>query len=149
MKNFHWGHAIFIFFVFYIGALAFVMFQTTQVNHNLVVDDYYAQDLAYQGKYDKIENAGRDNKTISPSWNQLKKEFIVVFDSNQSKQGVIILYNPTNKFKDQRMPFHDIVNDTVIFENIVLSPGRWKVQSDWSENGVAYYLEQEIYITNK
>jgi len=147
MKNFHWGHAILIFFIGYIAILAFIMFKSTQVNHNLVVEDYYAQDIAYQKKYDKISNAIRDKKSMIVEWDKEGKYLEVIFEDKASKEGTILLYNPSDKFKDIMLPFISDSGDTLRFDNVVLTGGRWKIQSDWIENGVEYYLQEEMYVT--
>ena len=51
MKGFHWGHGLIIFFILYIGYLVGTVIKSRSINHNLVVDDYYAHDLAYQKMY--------------------------------------------------------------------------------------------------
>ncbi len=146
MNKFHWGHGIFIFFVFYVGILMTAVYKSKQIDHSLVIDEYYKHDLAYQAHYDKLKNAGNAKKDFEISADENGRHQII-FNDGEKKQGTITFYNPSNKKKDLVLPLNDVIgNDRMVIHEI-LSPGKWKVQADWIALGTAYYVEKEIYIT--
>lgn len=147
MKKFHWGHAIFVFFICYILTLAFIMYKTTTVNHSLVYEDYYAKDLAYQSQYDKIENVMINNKDITVNWNEDSASLIVEFSDKTAKQGTISVYNPADVKKDIAFPFTIQDESKLTFDNINLDEGRWKIKADWTEGDTPYFLQKELYIS--
>ena len=46
--NLNFGHGIFAFYVVFVAALGFQVYRSTQIDHSLVADDYYAEDLEFQ-----------------------------------------------------------------------------------------------------
>ena len=146
MKKFHWGHGIFIFFVFYVGILMIAVFKSRQIDHSLVVDEYYKQDLAYQAHYDKLMNAGNAKKDFEISADENGKH-LIIFNDGDEKQGSITFYNPSNKSKDLVLPLNGEHGNDIMIIHEILSPGKWKVQADWVALGTAYFVEKEIYIT--
>lgn len=147
MKKFHWGHAIILFFICYISALAFIMYKTTTVNHSLVYEDYYAKDLSYQSQYDKMENVKINNKDITVNWNEVNSSLVIEFSGEEAKNGTISVYNPANVKKDQSFPFQLKEGEKLTIENIKIEEGRWKINADWTEGDIPYYLQKELYIS--
>ena len=146
MKKFHWGHAILVFFIFYIGTLAFVLYKSTTVDHSLVVQDYYNQDLNYQLKYDKIKNVQSYKKTVIIQWMDKERKLTLDFKEAKSRTGSIKLYNPANKSKDISVNIDNAIYEIYEYTDLGLSLGRWKVQVDWLEDGIPFYVEDELYI---
>ena len=147
MKKFHWGHAILIFFIFYVGTLAFVLFKSTTVNHSLVVKDYYNHDLNYQKKYDKIQNFVKHNIGLEVRWDEKNSSLILEFNNAASRSGNIKLYNPAHTSKDLSSEFAAGKESIYSLRDLNLSPGRWKVQLDWTEEDIPFFTEKEIYIS--
>ena len=52
----NWGKAITIVIALYCIGILFLVYKTTGVNFELVADDYYAKELAYQEQIDKMKN---------------------------------------------------------------------------------------------
>ena len=53
----NWGTGIAIFFSVFVLSLVYQVYRSTQYDHSLVSDQYYADDLRYQEHYDKLANA--------------------------------------------------------------------------------------------
>jgi hypothetical protein len=147
MKKFHWGHGILVFFIIYVLTLIFVLYKSTTVDHSLVVEDYYNQDLNYQEKYDKVDNVNIHKKTVSVEWSENNKSISLTFKDGKSRIGKVKLYNPADTNKDLSFNLVGNVTDKYDFPDLKLSAGRWKVQIDWVEDGIPFYIEKEIYIT--
>ncbi|NNF33068.1 MAG: hypothetical protein HKN68_03120 [Saprospiraceae bacterium] len=147
MKKFHWGHGILVFFIIYVLTLMFVLYKSTTVDHSLVVEDYYNQDLNYQKKYDKVENVNIHQKTVAVEWSENEKSLSLTFEEGKSRNGKVKLYNPADTKKDLSLLLEESSTMKYDFPDLKLSAGRWKVQIDWVEEGIPFYIEKEIYIT--
>lgn len=142
MKEFHWGHGITLFFILFVSTLIFVLFKSFTVDHNLVVQDYYAKDLAYQEQYDKEVNTLKD-RHLKIDYVQSRQEVNLTFDHEEEVSGTVHYYRPS----DEKADFIEkIKGKTHITDTKNLQKGRWKVKVDWQSNGKSYYLEKEIFI---
>lgn len=139
-KKFHWGHGIAVFYVIFVIAVVTALIASFGVDHSLVVDDYYAQDLAYQSTYDKISNSIK-----SDAVQVLVKdgEVEIVFSNQERVSGNIKFYRPSDKSKDFSYP---IMNLTESINTAQLSKGKWKLKIDWTDGEKAFYKEETIYI---
>jgi len=143
----HWGNALFLFFVAYIGALGFILYQSTQVDHSLVADDYYAQDLAYQKQYEKLTNYARSEAPLSLDYEADKKQiFLVSPPEGKEKVGIITFYHPSRSDEDIEQRFSVKGGDRFSFSVEHLPSGRWIAQVDYSDAMRAYYFEKEIFV---
>jgi nitrogen fixation protein FixH len=140
MSKFNWGHGIFIFFVFFVGTLITVLIASRRVDHSLVVDDYYAQDLAYQSQYNKVENNLNDD-LLQIEMDKSSINFI--FNTDKISSGTIKFYRPSDKSLDFDLP---IAGNNITIEKSKLQKGKWKVKVDYSINNKPYYKEKEIFI---
>ena len=142
MKGFHWGHGITIFYIVFVLTLIIVLIMSTKIDHSLVVDDYYAKDLAYQQQYDKVVNTIEgDHLTIA--YDKENQEVVFEFDTDKNVAGQIHFYRPYNKKLDF---VKDIKDSTMTIRTDLMQVGRWKIKVDWISGDKAYYKEEEIYI---
>jgi len=143
----HWGNAIFLFFVAYIGFLGFTLYQSTQVDHSLVVEDYYAQDLAYQEKYEKLANYAESATPLTLAYDADQRRIDIVSPpGDQSMEGTITFYHPSKSTEDIKMDFSVRGGDQASFSLAELSGGRWIAQIDYVGPEKKYYFEKDIFI---
>ncbi len=143
----HWGNALFLFFVGYIGLLGFTLYQSTQVNHSLVSQDYYAQDLAYQEQYDKVVNYKSQKDRVTFNYNKDTRELIL--SGNQIAQhakGQLTCYHPVSAVEDVKFDFDLKSSELIPLSLEHLPRGRWVVQIDYAQGEESYYHEEEIFI---
>lgn len=139
-KSFHWGHGIFVFYVFFVGVVATALIASFSVDHSLVIDDYYAQDLAYQSTYEKIQN-NLDSKNIDIS---VSKEYVEIdFHNTGSIKGKVHFYRASNKSQDFSIPIN---NSKFKVTRKELLTGKWTLKIEWQQDGISYYKEEIIYI---
>jgi hypothetical protein len=144
MKKFHFGHGITLVLLIFIAFLATVFVKSQRMNHTLVVDDYYAKDLAYQKTYEKMSNALTEKKDFDLKWNKGSKTHILSFTDKEQKRGTIRFYRPSDSSLDFEIKF-DSKEDVEINQMIV--PGKWTIISEWNEaKGVDYLVEKTMII---
>jgi hypothetical protein len=143
----NWGTAIVIAFVCFISFIMyFVISMSTdkKYNHDLVVEDYYQQELKYQNDINKEENS--KTLTTNISWEKTKEGIIIKFpkelDDNNIK-GKVFLYRPSNKQLDFETTISLSKHNLLIPDKRLLD-GRWNIKVDWVYNDKAYMYKSEI-----
>lgn len=143
----NWGTGILVFIVFFILVnIAFFIFINT-LDINLVEDNYYEKELAYQEKIDKIENSR--NLTDRISIISSKENISIIFPSitkGKSPGGIILFFRPSDPALDITIPLSLNDSSIQIIPTDPLQAGRYIVKIDWLLNGVEYYHEESIVI---
>ncbi|MEM8967062.1 MAG: FixH family protein [Bacteroidota bacterium] len=142
--NWGWKIAIaFSLFGLFIGILVFRSFQT---NIDLVSEDYYQEELAYQNKIDKMTNERKLRQSLT--FSQQSQQLAIQFPNHSASpiQGEIHLFRPSDARFDQ---VYSIALDTqqqYIISTDQLAKGYYKVKVDWESGESAYYTEESIFI---
>ena len=143
----NWGTAIVIAFVCFISFIMyFVISMSTnkKYEHDLVVEDYYQQELKYQNDINKEENA----KTLitNVSLEKTNKGIIINFPKDlniNNIKGKVFLYRPSNKQLDFEIPI-SLSNHNLLIPDNSLLDGRWNIKIDWTYNTKAYMYKTDI-----
>ena len=143
----NWGTGIVIAFI---GFISFIMYFVINMNtdkkldHDLVTEDYYKQELKYQNDIDKEKNA----KTLSANlkWQKTENGMLISFPENlepSNISGKVFLYRPSNKQLDFETTF-SLSNHNLLIPDKRLLDGRWNIKIDWSYKGNNYLYKEEI-----
>ena len=140
----NWGTKIgLLYTVFVLFTLGMVYLAVNQ-KYDLVTEDYYAREIAYQGTIDSRQRAENLDKELTTSieGNNLK---VVFPQQNAELKGSIVCFRPSDESKDFTEEFS--INDGIY--KIPLSQfirGKYTLKINWDEKGVTYYKEQIIVI---
>ncbi len=148
MIKFNWGHGITLVFVVFIAFLATVLIKSKGIDHSLVTDDYYAKDIAYQKHFDKVANVSMYKKMVNVQWDNTDGLLSLNFNGNQQKKGNITFYRPSNQSSDFKKDF--TMNEgqqKLEFGDLKLAMGKWKVQIEWNEGDIPFFIEKDIYVS--
>ncbi len=143
----NWGTAIIIAFVCFISFIMyFVISMSTnkKYEHDLVVEDYYQQELKYQNDINKEENSKSLKTNIS--WNKTNEGIIIHFPADldiKKIKGKVFLYRPSNKQLDFEIPISLSNHNLLIPDNSLLG-GRWNLKVDWKFNNTDYLYKTDI-----
>ena len=143
----NWGTAIVIAFICFIGFIMyFVINMATdkKLDHDLVVEDYYKQELEFQTDINKEKNA----KTLETNieWKRSNEGIIIEFPKNlelNNIKGKVFLYRPSNKQLDFEIPISLSEHNLLIPDNRLLD-GRWNIKVDWTYDNKEYLYKTEI-----
>lgn len=145
--TFNWGHGIFAFYTVFAGVLFFSVYKSTQHNNTLVVEDYYAQDLAYQGQYERLQNSLNLPEKVKINWQSANKTVHLAFpDEVVNPTGTVAFYRPDNKDLDWQMPLRLDTLGQMDIDLSRLPAGRWKLQCIWDAEGTPYFDEKTLDI---
>ena len=144
-KKFHWGHGITIFYILFVAVIVSVLIASLGVDRSLVEDDYYAKDLAYQGQYDKTQNALNASKEkLGINVNAEQKIIEITIVSDFSIGGKIHFYRPSDQSQDFTV---ELSTKHAELSTEKLLKGKWIVKVEWNEGQTPYYQERQIYIS--
>ncbi|TXE10012.1 FixH family protein [Seonamhaeicola algicola] len=143
----NWGTGIVIAFI---GFIAFIMYFiiTMSVNanydHDLVVENYYAEELAYQTDINKLKNAKKLNTNITVTRTNEGLKIVFPNDLDFKKiTGKVFLYRPSNKQLDYESTI-SLSNTHLLIPDSRLIDGRWNIKIDWQYNGMSYLFKESI-----
>jgi nitrogen fixation protein FixH len=141
-KSFHWGHGIALFYIVFVIAVITVLIKSFSVDHSLVVDDYYAHDIAYQKEYDKRSKQLKEDN-IQIDYSADDRLIKLVFNNQSLVKGKIYMYRPSNKKQDFEI---EVVDTQMLIPTHELEGGVWKIKVDWSSGGESFYHIKQLYL---
>jgi hypothetical protein len=147
MKKLNWGTGIVIAFVLFIAFILYFVIKTstdTMYEYDLVAKDYYKDELEYQQRIDKLNNAKKLTQNISIS--KTNEGITIYFPKNialEKIKGTVYLYRPSNENLDVRLPIA-ITNQTQLISKDILIGGRWNVQIEWNVAEESYLFQHSL-----
>jgi len=142
----NWGTKILIVYVAFVLGIVFMVFKSSSQNSDLVSKDYYELELKYQ---DKIEQIKRTAALSAPvECKTMDNAIIISFPKDfagKKLAGEALVYCPSEQKNDFKKVF--TVKDQVL--HIAIPEGRkgmYVLHLNWQDGGVAYYVEQKIFI---
>ncbi|MEM1001058.1 MAG: FixH family protein [Bacteroidota bacterium] len=143
----NWGTGIVIAIIGFIGFIMFFVIKMStndQYDHELVVEDYYQQELQYQDEIEKVKNASSLSEDII--YEKTKEGLIVVFPKEinpKNINGKVFLTRPSNKQLDFEMPI-SLSNHNLLIPDNRLLDGRWNMKVEWTEGDKAYIFKTAL-----
>lgn len=137
----NFGKAIvlsFVLFALFIGVLVTVC---VRQDVSLVSRDYYQQELDYQQKLNKPNNAG-DLKT-PPEITANAGHVSVIFGETSVEGGELKLLRPSDARLDRRFSLAPAIGKQE-FDAATWQPGVYRASLTWTSDGKDYVLEKTI-----
>ncbi|RAJ16413.1 FixH family protein [Olleya aquimaris] len=143
----NWGTSIVIAFIAFIS---FIMYFVISMNvnkdldHDLVSEDYYKQELEYQNDINKEENS--KELTSKLTWKKTPEGMIISFPEDldySAISGKVFLYRPSNKQLDFETTIL-LSNHNLLIPDKRLLDGRWNIKIDWMYNDKNYMFKEDI-----
>lgn len=144
-----WAVGITVYIVFFIVAtIALVIFISSQ-HYDLVTENYYEKDQAYQAEIDTRLRTEllSDKPTLGLDREALV--FNIIFPGRaryDDIQGEITFYRISDASRDQRHPLLLDARGRQFVSVSAMQRGQWIAGLRWSEDGEEYYIEQRIYL---
>jgi len=143
----NWGHKIAIIYVLFMAFMIGMLIISMNYDHELVTEDYYAKELAYQDKIDAGQNLVQADFDVEVKIvdGKLKLLFEDLPEANSLK-GEVKFYKPDDEKMDET---HFIVLDEKSNEMEISSVGkhgRYKIQVSFELEGKSFYKEQELIL---
>jgi hypothetical protein len=144
----NWGYKILIAYLAFAGGILYMVYLTTLQNRDLVSENYYEEELAYQKVIDQSAKTARLTRAVKVKVNQqnnvaeiqLPPEF-----NNTNAVGKWNLYFAA----DQKMDLEGTINTNDGRQAIQLPKGRngnYTLKLGWESNGESYYFEEILFL---
>lgn len=143
----NWGTGIVIGMVSFIAFILYMvitMSTDSRYSHDLVTEEYYAKEMAYQDEIDAETNTNNlsekvISKRMQTGW---KISFPTEFTPHKIK-GNVFLYRPSNQKLDFEIPLDLSSPDLLIPDNNLID-GRWNIIINWRYEGKSFMYKEEI-----
>lgn len=136
----NWGNKIVIVFGLFVALVITMVTISFNQDVNLVAENYYEEEIAYEGHMKKIENALGWEKSI-----ELKQKdgFVILFFEDASEvTGEITFFRPS----DSKLDFKVKLQENIQVPVKKFKEGVWQVNLSWQKDGIAYHQEERIFI---
>lgn len=143
----NWGTGIVIaigLFMSFILYFVIKMSTDSTYDYEMVVDDYYKQEIGFQAELDGRNNAA--NLTNKLRVEQSLEGILLVFPeeiASQMENGSVTFYRVNKKELDFEKSIQLSENKMLIPAESLL-PGRWDVSVRWEMNGKTYITQDQI-----
>ena len=143
----NWGTGVVIAFGLFITFILYFVFKVqsdSQYDHEMVTEDYYKKELAFQNQLDKSQNAHdlKEKIAVTAQDGGLLISFPKSFDASKIK-GKVSFYRPSN----QKLDFERTISlssSNLLIPKTDLVGGRWDITIDWEYEGVGYLNKQSL-----
>ena len=144
----NWGTGIAIGIVLFIAFIMFFVIRMStdsQYDYDLVVEEYYQKDLAYQSEIDAEKNLTLLSGAISGE--KTDKGYLLTFPqemmNNKTLDGTVFLYRPSNKQLDFLLSLK-LSSTQLLIPDERLLDGRWNITIAWDQDGKSFLYRDEI-----
>ena len=140
----NWGTKIAIFYISFVVFIIGMVILAFNQNFDLVTDDYYAQEIAYQGRIDQQTNTNNLTEKVKISVDQ--QELIVELPGveDQSFEGTINCFRPSDQTKDFDVAITDTRKQKIPLSKYI--KGKYLLKITWSAHGKSYYDQRTVII---
>ncbi|MGB3143540.1 MAG: FixH family protein [Maribacter sp.] len=143
----NWGTSIILVFIAFISFILFFIFRMStdeRANHDLVTEDYYRAELAFQKEIDDQNNATKNS--VQLNLEQTEEGIIILFplELDYSKiTGTVSLYRPSHKKLDTDIDLNLSSNQLLIPDKHLLD-GRWDINIAWEYENETYLFKEKL-----
>lgn len=150
MRNYKtWPVAIaFVYSVFVLTLIGMVIFSSRNTV-DLVSDDYYQEEIAFQKQIDRVKRSRNLPDQLSCTYDQQNACIVIRFPvtpSAENIRGKIHLFRPSDAAQDKYTQIRTDSENRQILSTHNLSHGFWRIKIKWTTGQEEYFNETEVYI---
>ncbi|ARN71533.1 MULTISPECIES: FixH family protein [Nonlabens] len=143
----NWGTGIVLGMI---GFIAFIMFMVitmltdSDYDHDLVTENYYAKEMAYQDEIDQEKRLESLSKKINGK--RTKEGWLIEFPEEINEinsSGTVFLYRPSNQKLDTQFDLKLSGSHLLIPDNKLVD-GRWNITIEWTTKDNDYLYKESI-----
>lgn len=138
----NWGHKIAAVYISFALFMIFLVVMAFRQNFDLVADDYYAQEIAYQTRIDHVQNAKAKNYAVTAEQDTEKLTLRFPVPATNVK---VHIFRPS----DEGMDLHGSSETSITeltFLRKDLSTGKYLAKVEWQAEGETFYEEKVIVV---
>lgn len=141
----NWGKGIVVAFSLFCGFVVTIVVLAFQEDFDLVSETYYQDELAFQNQIDSKRNLAQAGAEVALE--QKPEEIVLDFPREfKGAEGEVHFYHPSRAIFDKKYKLALNADNQLVIDKEDLVKGRYKVQLNWTAQGVGYYQESEIFL---
>lgn len=144
--KFTWGHGITISFVLFMVYILSFVYQSFVNKVDLVAEDYYAQEIAYQDRIDDKANAKHLTNEILVR--RTTEGVEIAFPKDElidAGTGTLQFFRPSDEGLDIQVPLQ-LTEGHQALPLQLFQRGRYRVNFSWKNNGEGRYITKEVIL---
>ena len=141
----NWGWNIVLVLALFMTMIIVMVVKSVQTKVDLVTQDYYSDEIAYQEQIDKVANAKSLEGVFT--WNRYAEGIELIFPEGldgDNFKGTLSRYRPSDKNLDREIVIEALSNNSFFISSDQLASGKWTLKVDGKVGEKAYYFEQRI-----
>lgn len=142
-----WGYRVAILYCSFVTFMLFLVFKSHSEDFSLVSKDYYKQEIQYQQQIDKQKNSAALSEKLGIEFSQAENKARFSFPKNKTSiTGEILFYRPSDSKQDLKVAIQPNAENQQDVSFSSLQKGLWRVQVEWSSDGIEYFDEKPLVI---
>ena len=137
----NWGHGLTLSFVGFAAFIIFIAVKSFDQNIDLVTEDYYREELAYQQRMDQINVTKDQGMEVAIVIGEQLLEFTF---PKSPETGEAYLYRPSDSQFDRHIKLSR--NKVLTYDRSNLQKGYYILKISWQAEGQTYYQEKGIIL---
>lgn len=137
----NWGHGITLSFIGFAGFIVFMAVKSFDQNIDLVTEDYYREELAYQQRIDQIRMTQDMDMVVEVN---VSDQLLELTFPKAPEKGQAHLYRPSDSQYDK---YFKLVNEEKMsFDRTGMQKGYYILKIQWEIEGEKYYQEKGVIL---
>lgn len=123
-----------------------LVYKCTQQKVDLVAENYYEQEVKFQGQYNSMINANKvENAVVADKEGSIYRITMTEKFKDKTVSGSLVFFRPDDSKLDFNLAFKPANGQQEI--NLAnMKKGAWRVKINWTSDGISYYQEDKLYI---
>jgi hypothetical protein len=142
----NWGKKIALVYLSFVAFMGFMVWKCLQQKDiNLVSEDYYQKEIAYQTNIDQMNNTNQLSKELKFDYKSDNQTVTLDFPKESiGSTGEINFYRPSDAKMDfaVKLDIANVENQSIPVSS--LDRGLWVVKVSWNKDGKGYYKEEKM-----
>jgi len=143
----NWGWKITVGYLAFVILILALVYKTTGVEFELVTEDYYSQELAFQGKIDKQKMSRKRGHDIDVV---LEQDGVALkfnnFSPDAETSGKVSFFRPSDSRLDREFDWEMNDKGMMYLDDENFRRGQYTFKLDGEMNGEPFYIEKPVFI---
>lgn len=142
----NWGNKLVVVFVVFGAFIGTMVYKAINTRYDLVSKDYYKEELRFQDKIDRINNAAKlSNVRVDQDASAITIH-LPAEQKGYAVSGDAFFYCITDERKDFHTPLQVDSSATQVVLKKALQKGAYNLKINWQLGKEAYYFEEKLII---
>lgn len=143
----NWGNRLILVFIVFGTMIGYMVYRCIETPVNLVSEQYYKDELAYQKVIDGTKQANALSGKLSLAQTAGAIRVMLPTDMRgKAIKGTIVFYCPSDVARDRHVPLQVDEEAAQEIRQGLVPHGHYTVKVSWESGGVNYFAEQPFII---